>query len=393
MKKKISFTLWLTVLWKGICQFIQKIAGWFGYKEGTTFGKIIWRIFATCFTLLLSIFTIAVVCCFWDEVIYRRWIRPHTSENVSEESYLSNHIVYQDLYYPQNGQIYNKELQQVVIKDVDWVVTSDDNDSLVVFAQEGKRGYFNRFTGEVTLPAIYTRAWVFSEGLAAVEKDHKLVFIDHTGKVVIDNDFEVYFDYPQYAFHDGYCVIKGATDGKSGLIDRQGNWVLQPIYDNITHEGPFWRVEINEHYGLYSSNLELMHDVVNTNIDIDTYEEVIEVRFPDHTAKRFDFEGNVLVDFVIDNVENMYYETTELDNQAEEVSEEYSGNPRAIYAVAKCQRYLVINGCYPDYYGLIDRNGKLVTQPEYTSIEAIAEDLYLCQPQGIIINGKGEQVK
>ena len=51
------------------------------------------------------------------------------------------------------------------------------------------------------------------------------------------------------------------------------------------------------------------------------------------------------------------------------------------------------NKHHNEYYGLIDRSGKIVTAPEYTSIEAIAEDLYLCQPQGIIINGKGQQVK
>jgi hypothetical protein len=33
MKKKITFKLWLTVLFKGICQFLQKIAKLFGYKE------------------------------------------------------------------------------------------------------------------------------------------------------------------------------------------------------------------------------------------------------------------------------------------------------------------------------------------------------------------------
>ena len=41
----------------------------------------------------------------------------------------------------------------------------------------------------------------------------------------------------------------------------------------------------------------------------------------------------------------------------------------------------------------MDRNGKRITLPEYTSIEAVGKDLYLCQPHGIIINGKGQQVE
>ena len=48
---------------------------------------------------------------------------------------------------------------------------------------------------------------------------------------------------------------------------------------------------------------------------------------------------------------------------------------------------------YSDHYGLIDRNGKRITAPLYTGIEAIAEDLYLCQPDGIIINEQGKVIK
>ena len=388
MKKKITFKLWLTVLFKGICQFLQKIAKLFGYKEGTTFGKVIWRIFATCFTLLFLICTIAFVYAFCYEVVYRDWIRPHTVEIVYSDRHLSNHIVFQELYYQDKGRVYDENLKKVIVEEVDWVVISDDKDSLAVFAKDGKRGYLNRFTGEVTLPAIYTRAWVFSEGLAAVEKDNELVFINHSGDVVIDKDFEVHFDDPQYAFHDGYCVVRSAVDGKSGLIDRQGNWVLKPEYEVIVHEYKFWKVKKDDVYGLYSENMDLIYDVKNPQIDI--CDDVIEVRYPDHTAKRYDFEGNVLVDFVIDNVENMHYATTELENRSDE--DGYQSNS-IIYDVAKCQKYMVRSGYYNEYYGLIDRNGKRITPPEYSSIEAIAEDLYLCQPQGVIINGKGQQVK
>ena len=388
MKKKITFKLWLTVLFKGICQFLQKIAKLFGYKEGTSFGKVIWRVFATCFTLIFLICTIAFVYAFCDEVVYCKWIRPHTAEIVYSNKHLSNYVVFQELYYQDKGRIYDESLKKVLVEEVDWVVVSDDKDSLAVFAKDGKRGYLNRFTGEVTLPAIYTRAWVFSEGLAAVEKDNELMFINHSGDIVIDKDFEVHFDDPQYAFHNGYCVVKNAIDGKAGLIDRQGNWVLNPEYDAVIHEYQFWKVKKDDVYGLYSENLELMYDVVNPQIYI--YNDVIEVRFPDHTAKRFDFEGNVLVDFVIDNVENMHYATTDLENRYNE--EECQSNS-AIYDVARCQKYMVRSGYNNEYYGLMNRDGKRITSPEYSSIEAIAEDLYLCQPHGIIINGKGQLIK
>lgn len=382
MDKKITFKLWLAVLWRGVNQFFLSIAKFLGYKEGTSLGKVIWRIFALCFTLLFAVLTFAFLYAFGDEVVYREWIRPRTSEVVYSAKYLSNHIVFQELYYHDKGRVYDESQKKVIVDGVDWVVVSDDKDSLAVFARDGKRGYLNRFTGKIALPAIYSRAWVFSEGLAAVEKDNELVFINHLGDVVIDNNFDVHFDDPQYAFHSGYCVVKSIIDGKSGLIDKQGYWALEPKYDAITHEYKFWKTQKDGLYGLFSETLDTLYHTENAEICV--MEDVIEVRFPNHIAKRFDFEGNVLVDFVIHYVENMYYATTELDNHENE--DGFS----AIYDVAKCQRYMVRSGCYEEYYGLLDRSGKRITQPEYSSIEAIAEDLYLCLPHGIIIDGKGE---
>ena len=233
MKKKISFKLFFAVLWRGVCQVFEFIAKVFGYKDQSTYAKVVWRIFAGCITSLVALFTGVFLYAFATEVVYDDWIRPHTNdEYVFEEKHISNHIVFQDLYGP-TGRIYDELQKKVLLTEVDWVVTSEDKDSLAVFSKEGKRGYVNRFTGEVAVPLSFTRAWVFSEGLAAVEKDNELVFIDHSGNVVIDKDFDVHFNQPSYAFKNGYCVIQDAVSGKEGLIDMKGEWVLNPEYDNI----------------------------------------------------------------------------------------------------------------------------------------------------------------
>lgn len=388
MKKKISVKLFWTVLWNGICQMFRSIAKVFGYKDGTTYGKVLWRVFATSFVTLFTLFTFLFVYYFIDEMVYRQWIRPHTSERVYDVKYLSKDILHQRLYYGNSGRIYSKKLDKVVLDKVDWVYNSYNNDSLAVFAKEGKRGYLNRYTGEVVIPTLYTRAWVFSEGLAAVEYEGRLVFINHAGEIVIDNNLTVYPDDPRYAFHDGYCIVQDVVSNKSGLIDRKGNWVLNPEYDAIYHDYSFWKVQKANLYGLFSENMDTLFAVENPQINLT--KEVIEVRFPNHTAKYFDHKGNLLVDFVIDAVENMEYETTELQIYTD--ADSYRSTI-PVFDVAKCQRYMVNSGEYDSYYGLMDRNGKRITPPEYSSIQAIAEDLYLCQPQGIIINGKGEMVE
>lgn len=279
----------------------------------------------------------------------------------------------------------------MLLKDVDWVVTSDDKDSLAVFSKDGKRGYINRFTGKVAIPLSFTRAWIFSEGLAAVEKDGELMFIDHSGKVVIDKDFQVHFDDPKYAFKNGYCMVKNPVDGKMGLIDRSGNWALDAEYDNLFNNDGFWQVEKDGRVGLYTADMDLLFPVENTAIYV--YNDCIEVRHADHIARRYDHKGNITVNFVIDDVNNLIYETTELRNNTE--SSDDGCTDSKVYGIANCQQYQVRSGDYnsSDYYGLLNRNGEIVTPPIYTSIEAIGKDLYLCQPDGVIVNDKGEIVE
>ncbi len=390
--KNVTFKEYFATLFGGLWQAVLWIVGLFGYKDESSFGKVVKRVFASCMTILLVLFTGCVLYAFATEVVYDEWIRPHTyaEDDVLEDRYISNHIIYQRMLSSKANRLYDIRKGKVVFDDLDWVVTSDDNDSLAVFARNNKRGYINRFTGEIEIPEIYTRAWIFSEGLAAVEKDGELVFIDHSGKVVIDKDFQVHFDDPKYAFKNGYCMIKNPIDGKMGLIDRSGNWVLNAEYDNLFNNEGFWQVEKDGCVGLYTAELDEMFPVENTGIYV--YNDVIEVRHADHTAKRYDYEGNMIVDFVIDEASNMSYETTELRNDLDISDDGYID--RKVYGVANCQRYLVRSGNWcNDYYGLLNRNGEIVTQPIYTSIQAIGKNQYLCQPDGVIINDRGEIIR
>lgn len=389
--KKITFKEYFATLLGGLWQAILWILGIFGYKDESSYGKFVKRIFAFCVTILMVLFTVCVLVAFTKEIVYDKWIRPHTDDRVWDERHISNYIVFQEMYYSDKNRVYDKSKGKVLLEDVDWIVVSEDKDSLAVFARNGKRGYINRFTGEVVVPEIYTRAWIFSEGLAAVEKNSELLFIDHSGKVVIDKDFQVYFDDPKYAFKNGYCIIKNPVNGKMGMIDRCGEWVLNAEYDNLFNNDGFWQVEKGGCAGLYTAELNLMFPVENTAIFVN--EDAIEVRHADHIARRYDRDGNIVVDFVIDEVSNMQYETTELCNNTDSSEDEFFDN--RIYKVANCQQYLVKSGNYnsPDYYGLLNRNGKIVTPPIYTSIKAIDKNLYLCQPNGVIINDRGEIVQ
>ncbi len=386
MKKSISFKLFFTVLWRGICQVFQFVGRVFGYKDESTYAKVVWRIFAGCITSIVALFTFFILYSFTTEVIIADWICANSSWN---DKHISNYIVHQSSWRYDSGRVYDERQKKVVLEDVDWVVTSEDNDSLAVYARNGKRGYLNRFTGEVVILESYTRAWVFSEGLAAVEKDGDLLFINQSGEVVIDKGFEVYYNEPKYAFKGGYCVIHDHVTGNSGLIDKNGEWVLKPEYTVVSNIYGLWKVNKCDAFGLFTAELDTLFPAENKYISV--YSDVIEVTHNDHTTKRYDWKGNVLVDFVIDEISNIRYETDELRNDI--IDCEGSERDIHVYGIANRQIYKVSDGYYTAYCGLISREGKRITPPIYKSIYAISKNRYLCQPQGIIIDDNGDVVE
>jgi WG containing repeat len=78
---------------------------------------------------------------------------------------------------------------------------------LFLFIRDGKFGYINE-QGKIVIPAQFSRAADFSEGLAGVELDGKYGMIDHTGKIVIKPIYE--FIYP-------------FKNGQAKFIDFRGN--------------------------------------------------------------------------------------------------------------------------------------------------------------------------
>lgn len=386
---KVTVREFFTTFFGGIWQAIKWIMGMFGYKDATTFGKVIKCVFAVCVTSLLLLFTGCLLYAFATEVVFSKWIYPYTGRCSWDERHISNYVTFQTSCYHEKGRVYDTNQKKVIQEDVDWVVISDDKDSLAVFARNGKRGYIDRFTGKIVISEIYTRAWIFSEGLAAVEKDGELLFIDHSGKVVIDKDFQVHFDDPKYAFKNGCCMLKDPVTGKMGLIDKSGNWVLNPEFDNLFNNEGFWQVEKDGCVGLYTSELQSVFPINNSQICIS--DSIIEVCHVDHTVKRYDFNGNVVVDFVIDGISNMQYETDRLKDNSSGCDDVEENN--RIYGIANRQLYKVSSDYYNYYYGLISREGKRITPPIYTSIEAINKNRYLCHPHGVIIDDNGKIVK
>ena len=85
----------------------------------------------------------------------------------------------------------------------------------------------------------YSHAWIFSDGLASVEEDGYIKFIDATGKVVIDKKMAYIHNMEGYVFHGEYCVVDTDDGELCGLMDKKGHIVLPMEYSSIHPSNDF----------------------------------------------------------------------------------------------------------------------------------------------------------
>ena len=248
--------------------------------------------------------------------------------------------------------IKNATTGKITIKDIklDWTQRSR-NDSLSVFCSENKRGYYNMYTGEIAIQAQYRRAWVFEEGLAAVQKNGNIGFINHKGETVID------FKYPyhgnplsSFIFEDGHCVVADTT-GRCGVIDRAGKWLIGPEYDNIS-----------------------------------AYKEYAIVTKAGVTMQ-MGYDGHIMNSFVLDNIKELTYKE----------KERYENREGELDYIDKTVKTGLFAYCVGGRYGMMDKNCHRLTDPLYKSITAVSDNMFratlLDHYSEVILNAKGEVMK
>lgn len=97
-------------------------------------------------------------------------------------------------------------------------------------------GYINR-QGTLVIPAEFDLAQDFSEGLAAVMKEGLYGFINPSGEMVIEPQFQRKpLPGPQpiramadYQFQQGVAAVR--HNNRWGYINRDGRWVILPRFD------------------------------------------------------------------------------------------------------------------------------------------------------------------
>ena len=318
--------------------------------------KILGRIVIVAIALALLYIAGILSCSF-----YREWEK----ENFVNEKVLSHGFVYLQRE-GMKGKVQNRNTGQVALRGVEWIV-QNGKDSLVVFCKKGKRGYFNCCSGKVIVPVQYDRAWIFSEGVAAVVKNGKIGFIDQTGTQILPFNWkDVFCQDRAYLFKDGQCVVFDDQE-KCGIIDHKGKWIVKPEYSNIGNmENGYRIVEKENKMGVIDSSFNLIlplnYDHIRfTKTGILVQQEGLKqvLSWNDMTVK---------VPFVFNDWDYLYYTIGE-----------YTAHGDEQMKIAKYVRYEVWNfskGCC--YYGLMDKDGNKVTEAVYYRIRAVAENTFVC---------------
>ena len=327
------------------------------------------------FLILIPVGFVALVGYALYEDAYGRdyWDRK-LSENVTLRSFSDN-----------KWRVYNKQTGEYTTEKINWVSEAPETDSLAVYALPGKRGYINIKTGHIIIDAEtndYRKAWVFSDGLAAVMKDGKIGFINDQNDIVIPFQFDYtdkcrMYDFG-YVFHNGYCAMTDA-DGNLGLIDKNGNWVVEPEYDEIwaPHKSGYRVIVKDSKHGILDSTGTIVYPAEYGYISIIPDGFVLN-----KGGKKWqvDFQGNVVQPFMFDNTYYLKYPVGY--NECGEIQ----------FAFADYVKYEVMN-CY----GIMNRiTGEPITSAIYSDINMLSKDLFEVQEYDsydwYLIDTKGNKI-
>ena len=272
-------------------------------------------------------------------------------------------------------RVYNYTTDSYTLKGLQWVADAPAKDSLTVFCRAGKRGFLNVNTGEPVIGEQYDKAWIFSEGVAAVVRNGKIGFINSKNEIVLpfEYDYSNRNGWPiDYLFRSGYCTMTNAY-GACGLIDKTGKWVVDAKYDCIwpPHDGKYRIVKDGDKYGLLDENLEFIFPVEYDNINY-SYERGLFL-CKDGYKWQVDYDGTVLKPFVCDNMEHISYPS---NSESYMLNNNYGDESKVAelsYTFSEEYMSYEIGG----KYGIVRKdNGKVVIPALYSEIDMVSPTLF-----------------
>lgn len=388
------------LFWHGLTALFVGVANWFtiilGMRDDSKYGKFLRRVVGSCFAFIMIVFAAAAGSSLCEFLYGALKVDKYLDDLYYDQQYLSRNAMYYS-HYDEDGFVKTTD-GQTTITGIKWIAKPLGMDSLICYSDGEKRGYFNMFTGKPVIKPKYEHAWIFSDGLAAVDDDGWIKFIDAAGKVAIDLKIPYIPGSEGYVFHNNYCVLNNDRLDRFGMIDKQGKWVLNPEYFSIIPSRKYWIVDNGDGKCVLDSALNTVIPFLKGYIWVN--DDYISVTLDNHIIQRYSLSGKLINDFYVNDVSYLTYETNDLcyitsktyNDDGTLASETEETDPQPVERMAKCKRYEAESG----WYGLMTADGKVITPPSYSEIKAIGYDIYLCKyndEDGVILNGKGERIR
>lgn len=399
--KKISARLYFSVLGRGMYQVAQWVVNLFWNKKNGIIAKFMWAILGTSAAVVMALLAIAFIVSLCDTYYGKYYKEAHCYDpDCIHSEFLGKNIYYHNID-DGRGYVFNSKTEEKILRHVTWISKPKDNDSLICFCDGKKRGYFSKNSGKVVIPAKYNHAWVFSDGLASVDDNGTINFIDGTGQVVIDNVAPYVPKMDGLFFYGGYCVVDDNCGEITNLIDKNGKIVLPQEYSSIQSvpDCGLWIVRKGKLQGVYDKDFRVLIPLSDCSVWVQ--EGTIRQTLPNHTVRNYSLSGELMSDFYVAHVRMLEYAKDEILYRRVQ-AEEFDDNDKLVNipqyetyhptATARLRAYVAGDL----YEGLMTADGHVVTMPLYKDIEAIGPDLYLCETTNddrLILNGKGEIVK
>jgi hypothetical protein len=111
------------------------------------------------------------------------------------------------------------------------------SEGLAVVQVRGSWGFIDK-TGRLVIEPKYEWCCGFSEGVAVVMKTNEVLLIDESGQTILSrsmDDLQLNI-YEDARLSEGLIDAYDCTKSKTGFIDKTGNFVIEPKFDNA---GPF----------------------------------------------------------------------------------------------------------------------------------------------------------
>lgn len=290
-----------------------------------------------------------------------------------------------------SGYLFNEKTKRLVSENTPgllWIMFTPD-DSLAIGAIWGGRGFFNRFSGKQVLPFDYTRAWFFSEGVAAVtDNADNLFFIDKKGNRTMTQTFRYSPDlrYEGYVFHNGNCLMNN-LEGRVGMIDHNGEWKIRPTWDKIIWRSGYWELRDNGQIQLLDSTLRTIVPKMEATESRLYNDGNILVEIPHKPSRLYTTQGKLISESVIAETYPLYY-------RVDHIIDHSSSTPKSDVKAATCSKYRNFAG----EYGLINNKGRIVTDAIYIDIEAVDYNIFRARLSAyprdmyVMINANGKEI-